>query len=363
MWVKGIISGETRGSRAACLRLLLRIASGVYGVLIYVRNRLYDKGILKSIALELPVICVGNITAGGTGKTPMVIWVCRYLLEQGKKVVVLSRGYKGQSEDGNEEVLMLRRSVPEVPVVVDPDRVRGGRKAMVKYKPDVIVLDDGFQHRRLGRGLDIVMIDGMCPFGYEHLLPWGLLREPLKELRRAGVFVLSRCDQISDEHGDEIAARLLREGSDRGLARDKCIIRGRHEPKGLYNAAEKEVPLEELSGRKVAVFCGIGNPESFLATIKQLGAEVAGREYLPDHVTYNNNDPGRLAKWGRDCGADWLVTTQKDWVKLRAIPGTKGLDNLYWLQVEMTFGQDREQLQREIDQAINIKAGSEPKKL
>ena len=363
MWVKGIISGETRGGRAACLRLLLRIAGGVYGMLIYVRNRLYDKGILKSISLPVPVICVGNITTGGTGKTPMVIWICRYLRERGKKVVVLSRGYKGESEDGNEEVQMLRRSVPEVPVVVDPDRVRGGREAMVKYRPDVIVLDDGFQHRRLGRELDIVMIDVTCPFGYGHLLPRGLLREPLKELRRAGVFVLSRCDQISDEHGDEIVARLGREGSDRGLKREKCIIRSRHEPKGLYNTAEKEVPLEELSGRKVGAFCGIGNPESFLATLRKLGAEVAGREFFPDHGTYKSNDPDRLAKWGRERGADWLVTTQKDWVKLREIPGAKGLDNLYWLQVEMTLSQGREQLQREIDEAINIKPSSEPKKL
>ena len=338
-----IISGERKGAVAELMRLLLYVqAVAVYKPIINLRNRLYDKQWLKSYRLDVPVICVGNITAGGTGKTPMVVWLCRYLLQHGKKVAMLSRGYKGRDKTGNDEIQMIRQTLPEVSVVIDPDRVRGGREAIEKYHPDVIVLDDGFQHRRLRRDLDIVMIDCTCPFGYEALLPRGLLREPLEQLRRADAIVLSRSDLISADELDAIKNRL--NAGETG----KLIACCRHKPQALF-CADDEIPLSELSSRKVAAFCGIGNPESFPATLNQLGAKVIARKFLPDHINYNETIVSQLSQWRRDSGADWLMTTHKDWVKLRQFPAVRKWRELHWLKIELDITEGREQLGRKIE--------------
>ena len=340
-----IISGEKKGAVAELVRLLLYVqAVAVYKPIINLRNRLYDKQWLKSYRLGVPVICVGNITAGGTGKTPMVVSLCRYLLQHGKKVALLSRGYKGSNKTGNDEIQMLRQTLPEVPVVIDPDRVRGGREAIEKYHPDIIVLDDGFQHRRLRRDLDIVMIDCTCPFGYEALLPRGLLREPLEQLRRADAIVLSRADLISTDELNAIKNRL--NAGETG----KLITCCRHQPKALFRSDDEEIPLSQLSGRKVAAFCGIGNPESFPATLNQLGAKVIARKFLPDHINYNETIVSQLSQWRRDCGADWLMTTHKDWVKLRRFSAVRDWRELHWLKIELDVTEGREQLGRKINE-------------
>jgi tetraacyldisaccharide 4'-kinase len=339
-----IISGEKKCAGAKLMRLLLYVqAVAVYKPIINLRNRLYDKQWLKSYRLGVPVICVGNITAGGTGKTPMVVWLCRYLLQHGKKVALLSRGYKGSNKTGNDEIQMIRQTLPEVPVVIDPDRVRGGKKAIEKYHPDIIVLDDGFQHRRLRRDLDIVMIDCTCPFGYEAVLPRGLLREPLEQLRRADAIVLSRADLIGADELDAIKNRL--NAGETG----KLIACCRHQPKALFRSDDEEIPLSELSGRKVAAFCGIGNPESFPATLNQLGAKVIARKFLPDHVNYNETIVSQLKQWRRDSGADWLMTTHKDWVKLKQFPAVRKWRELHWLKIELDITEGREQLGRKIE--------------
>jgi len=345
-----IISGERKDAVAKLARLLLYVqAVAVYKPLISLRNRLYDKQWLKSYRLGVPVICVGNITAGGTGKTPMVVWLCRYLLQHGKKVAMLSRGYKGSDKTGNDEIQMLRQTLPEVPVVINPDRVRGGREAIEKYHPDIIVMDDGFQHRRLRRDLDIVMIDCTCPFGYEALLPRGLLREPLEQLRRADAIVLSRADLISDDELNAIKNRL--NAGETG----KIIACCRHQPKALFRSDDEEIPLSQLSGRKVAAFCGIGNPESFPATLNQLGAKVIARKFLPDHVSYNETIVSQLSQWRRDSGADWLMTTEKDWVKLKQFPAVRKWRELHWLEIELDVTEGREQLGRKINEIIGYR--------
>jgi len=339
-----IISGKKKGAVAELMRLLLYVqAVAVYKPIINLRNRLYDKQWLKSYRLGVPVICVGNITAGGTGKTPMVVWLCRYLLQHGKKVALLSRGYKGSNKTGNDEIQMIRQTLPEVPVVIDPDRVRGGREAIEKYHPDIIVMDDGFQHRRLRRDLDIVMIDCTCPFGYEAVLPRGLLREPLEQLSRADAIVLSRSDLINTDELNAIKNRL--KAGETG----KLIACCRHKPQTMFRSDDEEIPLSQLSGRKVAVFCGIGNPESFPATLNQLGAKVIARKFLPDHVSYNETIVSQLEQWRRDSGANWLMTTHKDWVKLKQFPAVRKWRELHWLKIELDITEGREQLGRKIE--------------
>jgi len=348
MWAKSIISGEAKGTAEDLARLLLRVASACfYGPLVRIRNRLYDRGRLKSTRLRVPVICVGNITTGGTGKTPMVIWLCRYLQSQGRKVAILSRGYKSRGETGNDEMEIIRQAIPDVPIVMEGDRVRGGRWAIERYQPDVIVLDDGFQHRRLERDLDIVMIDCSCPFGYEHILPRGLLREPVEQLKRAGAVVLSHCDSITTDDLASLENRV------RHLLEDdqkKPITQSRHEPIGLFAADGSEVELASLSGKKVAAFCGIGNPDSFVATLRQLAAEVTGQRFFDDHVRYDESIGEVLRDLQRECNADWLVTTEKDWVKLNRLPGVRAMKQLHWLKVEMVITQGQKQLCEMLDE-------------
>ncbi|MBN2375206.1 MAG: tetraacyldisaccharide 4'-kinase, partial [Sedimentisphaerales bacterium] len=168
---KSIISGEAEGVFARVLRMILTVGAWAYSLIIRFRNRLYDMGWLKSYKLPVPVICVGNITTGGTGKTPVVEFLGGYLQKRGVKVALLSRGYQAQSGGDNDEISILRERLAGVTMVIDSDRVRGGRRAIAEHGAEVLLLDDGFQHRRLKRDLDIVLIDCTCPFGYGWLLP------------------------------------------------------------------------------------------------------------------------------------------------------------------------------------------------
>lgn len=352
MLVEEIINGTRGGVVVAILRPMLALLAKLYGLVVSFRNRLYDWGWLASTPLSVPVICLGNITAGGTGKTPMVIWICHYLQGHGLKVALLSRGYKGDSHGDNDEMKLMGDTLDGVTMVVDADRVRGGRRAIEEHKAEILVLDDGYQHRRLKRDLDIVMIDCLCPFGYDRLLPRGLLREPIDQLRRADVVVLSRSDMIDKSQLNELKDRIER------LCNGEVIM-ARHEPTGLYNAQGGKVALEKLKGKKVLAFCGIGNPPGFIATLEKLGARIVAKKFFPDHTKYDNNKLEKLHKAAQQCGADWLITTQKDWVKLKEVLGNKKetspakantdqvADNagqLHWLKVEMSISNGEDQL-------------------
>ena len=341
---KSIISGETGGLGSCVVRALLCVASLVYAVLIRLRNRLYDRGWLRVWRLDVPVICVGNITAGGTGKTPMVVWLCRLLGRQGLKVAVLSRGYKSRS--GDDEIRLLRDALADVPVVVDPDRVRGGRRAVNEHGCDILVLDDGFQHRRLARDLDIVLIDCTCPFGYGAVLPRGLLREPIGSVRRAGAVVLTRTDLVSAELLSELTSRVrgLLDG-EVGCGGGHVVAYCEHRPIGLFGSDGAEFGLDTLSGTAVAAFCGIGNPEAFIGTLEGLGARVVTRQFLEDHHAYSEDDCARLADWFGQSEADIVVTTEKDWVKLKELPVADKLPGLRWLRVESVVSQGRQELE------------------
>lgn len=343
MWAKAVISGEKRNAAAIAARSILTVLAWLYRLVIAVRNRLYDNGWLPIARFSVPIVCIGNITVGGTGKTPMVVWVCRYLQERGRKVVVLSRGYKKASDD-NDETRMLRRVLPSVPMVVDGDRVRGVRTALARYEPEVIVLDDGFQHRRLGRDLDIITIDCTCPFGYGHLLPRGLLREPVSQLGRAAAVVLTRSDLVAGQELDRLTQQVERIA---GAA--VPIAYSHHEPVGLYDVKEKEVPLAELQSRRAVLFCGIGNPESFVAAMVRLGVEVAAVRFFSDHYHYQARDCETLKALARENNAELLVTTEKDWVKLAEIEGAMQMEGLHWLRVEAQLSRGYRQLSEKLD--------------
>jgi tetraacyldisaccharide 4'-kinase len=258
----------------------------------------------------VPVVSIGNLTVGGTGKTPCVEFVARFYRERDRRVAILSRGY-GSGEGRNDEARVLEENLPDVPHLQGADRVVLARTAIEELESEVLVLDDGFQHRRLARDLDLVLVDATNPWGHGYLLPRGLLREPMSSLRRAGVVVLTRCDQAREDERRRLRQRVAR------VAPGVPVIETTHRPMGLVNG-ERETTLEELRGRPVGAFCGIGNPQAFRRTLIDLGAEVRDFRTYPDHHPYQREDVDALRTWARSLGKEAaVVTTQKDLVKLR----------------------------------------------
>lgn len=306
-----LVSGESHGLWPALQRLGLRAASLPYGLAVRLRNAAYQRGWLHSERVSVPVVSVGNLTAGGTGKTPCVEYVARFYRGLDRRVAILSRGY-GSEGGRNDEALVLEENLPDVPHLQGADRIALAHTAIEELESEVLVLDDGFQHRRLARDLDLVLVDTTLPWGHGHLLPRGLLREPRSSLRRAGVILLTRCDQAAAEQRERLRQTIGR------IAPDVPVIETSHRPTELSNPDEERAPLELLREGPTAAFCGIGNPEAFRRTLLALGARPDAFRVYPDHHAYDHTDVEELRRWADSLAPGTaIVTTQKDLVKLR----------------------------------------------
>ncbi|WZO97930.1 tetraacyldisaccharide 4'-kinase [Isosphaeraceae bacterium EP7] len=296
---------------AGSLRLGLAAASVPYRLAIAGRNLAFDRGWKPAARADVPVISVGNLTLGGTGKTPMVEWLARHYRARGIRVAILSRGY-GQDEGLNDEGRVLEENLPDVPHLQGPDRAALARVAVEELESQVLILDDGFQHRKLARDLDVVLIDALDPFGGGHLFPRGLLREPVSSLRRAGIVVLSRADQVDAKTRAAIRAEAERR------AGPLAWVEVRHAPLDLIDSSGGSSPPADLAGKRVVAFCGIGNPEAFRRTLAGLGADPVSFRAFADHYPYSAaQDVSDLSAWAAEHGAELALTTQKDLVKLR----------------------------------------------
>ena len=298
---------------------LLAFPAMLFGVAARLRSTLYDRGWLRVLEIDVPVVSVGNLTVGGTGKTPMVEWLVEACRRRGLSPGLLSRGYgRAGGQELNDEGRQLHERFPAVPHVQDRDRVAGAAR-LADLGVDVILLDDGFQHRRLHRDLDIVLVDATRPWGLapagageapvRALLPRGLLREPAAALARADLVVVTRCDAVEPANLEGLCAELAR------LAPGTPIRRARHAPAALRRlaaepSADEEVELEALAGREVDLASGIGNPQSFEAAARSIGARVAEHRAFPDHHAFAPADLDGL-------GGRPVVVTAKDAVKLR----------------------------------------------
>ncbi len=343
-----IVSGNDRRVAAGVLRVLLRPAGLLYGLIISVRNRLYDLGILKSHSVEVPVICVGNLTAGGTGKTPLVIWLCNYLTSKGIHCAILTRGYKTNVRRMTDEPALLAKACGDVPVIVNSDRVAGARKAIEKYRAQILIMDDGFQHRRLRRELDIVTVDATCPFGYGRILPAGLLRESPRGLKRAAAAVITRSDQVRPEELRAIETKI------RDIAPDLPIAKTVHQLKHAVTVKNEEIPLDALAGKPVYAFCGIGNPEAFFLSLKQSGLEVVGTMIFDDHHAYTQDDMRRVFEQADACGAKVILCTQKDWGKSALLAPKSGLV-FATLAMELDFVEEFDRITEQLIEILKIK--------
>lgn len=298
------------GPAAYVLRGLLHGPAWFYGRGVAIRNAYFDKWALP-VWLEAPVISVGNLTVGGTGKTPMALWLCRQMLQRGRKPAVLSRGYKATPDGIADELLMLSKSCPQAVVVAHPDRAAAGRLAIDEYQARAVILDDGFQHRRVGRDLDIVLIDATLPFGYDHLLPRGLLREPVHGLRRAEAVVVTRCDQCRPEALAAVDKRI------HDLKPDLPVVHSVHRPVGFFDLQGQSVSLP--AGKRVGAFAGIARPQAFIKTLEGIKLSACGLRLWPDHHSYTYADLEALFSWAAEQRVDILVTTEKDAVKLASL--------------------------------------------
>jgi len=308
-----VVSKAERGPGPAAARAGLSVLAGLYRLGLAAANvRWHLPGTIRRA--PCPVVSVGNLTVGGTGKTPMVAHVAGMLVADGYRPLIVSRGYGAEPGVPNEEAGELGLRCPDVPQVQYPDRLRAIREWATAHPCDVAILDDGFQYRRLARDLDIVLLDALRPFGYGHVLPRGLLREPPSALGRADLVVITRADLVDAE-----GLRRLKKTVRRYIPAEMPVLAAEHLPQAIAFADGTRRPAEWLRERRVSAACGIANPEAFQQTLDRLGAQVVRLDAFRDHYAYAAADVERLSEAADAADADVLVTTGKDFVKWRPL--------------------------------------------
>ncbi len=338
----------------------------LYGAALRLHHVGYRLGLARRTRLPALVVSIGNVTLGGTGKTTATMAVARWLAGRGRRVAILSRGYRGLGESGSvvvsrgdgplvgvpeagDEAYMMAESLRGVAVLVGKDRRRTGRLAVEELGAEVLVLDDGFQYQRLEKDVEIGLVDALAPFGYDFLVPRGMLREPLTHLARADAVWLTHSDLIREPDVQAIRSRIGE------LAPEARVWEARHVPtrlRPLLRDAE-ELPPEALSGKTVVALSSIGNPAAFERTLERTGAVVLGRMRFPDHHTYRAGDLRGLSS-AEAASAEWIVTTQKDAVRLQE----ESFDRPAWvLEIELAERPGSRPLAEELTWLLRATAG------
>ena len=313
-----LATGKTRGPLAWFCRVILYCLSLVYGLFVLGLMKLYQ---LRPFKAGCKVISVGNITLGGTGKTTLVEYIARYLSEHGHKVAVLSRGYKKTSRDISsvsgdikqmgDEPYMLSCKLSGIPVIAGSNRIESAKKAIKEFGVDTLILDDGLQQWRLAKDLEIVTIDATNPFGNSKLLRAGFLRQPLFTLKQADVFLLTQPCLLE---GAQLRVKLEE------LSPGVLIVESKHTACGFRTLDNTlNVPVDGLKSKPLAAFCGIGNPEGFYNLLISLGVDLKMFLKFEDHHPYSQADLNLIISAAKEKGAQMIVTTEKDAVKLMAL--------------------------------------------
>lgn len=307
---RDLVSGRRRGLGPLVVRSLLRLMEVPYTAAVRCRNRRYDRGVAEIHQVGVPVVSVGNLTLGGTGKTPTVEWLANWFTQRGATVAVVSRGYGVSGGGPNDEALELRERLPGVTHVQNPDRVEAAQQAICQSGCQLLLLDDAFQHRRIARQLDIVLLDALEPFGFGHVFPRGTLREPIEGLHRAHVVLLTRADLLSPSEREQIRREALRHTPHAVWAEVA------HVPLVFRSSSGTEEPIVSLAGERVAAFCGLGNPAGFRHTLDVCRCRIVDFREFADHYRYAQADVDSLTRWAERLDVAAVVTTQKDLVKL-----------------------------------------------
>lgn len=342
-YVLDVIRGR-KGAVAYCIRQALAVLAMIYTAGLTVYLFLYRIGIRRSTCIGRPVVCIGNITTGGTGKTPTSQMVCRCLMERGFRVAVLSRGYRGANEygcalvssetqllleesDAGDEAYLLATTLPGVPVAVGKDRIRTGRMIVERFQPDIVVLDDGMQHWRLHRDLDVALVNAAAPFDNGWTVPRGMLREPVGNLSRAGIVLITNAYRVSAEMLERVKSDLM------VITPSAELFVGDLLPVGMLCLSDGvRLKPDWLQGRRVVAMSALGNPESFECTLSELGAVVTTTIRFTDHHAITPEELLHIEEARLRTGAELIVTTEKDAVKL---PKEAKVAPIYVLHVAM----------------------------
>jgi tetraacyldisaccharide 4'-kinase len=305
-----------RGPGASLLKVLFRELSNIYAIAVVLAASFYNSGTIKPYRPKCKVISIGNITLGGTGKTPLTIMVARRMKERGKKTVILTRGYmKDRSSGIADEPELFKKILEDVPVIVGRDRAASAIRAESLYSPDVIILDDGFQHWRLARDLDIVAVNGRDPVGNGYLIPRGILREPVSALARADVIVVTKGPALPDIINEVVP------GAD------------------IYSSSYRISGEPDIRGKKVVMACAIADPSSFEETVLSLGAVIERKILFMDHHIYGKRDYDMIISGARSSSCDTVVVTEKDMVKLSRFAPVMGV-KIESIPVEIKIDQE-----------------------
>jgi tetraacyldisaccharide 4'-kinase len=358
-WGADVIFGRAKGFRAALMRFFMRALSGLFRLVVFIRLWRYRRGWRAQHHLGTQVVAIGNITVGGTGKTPVVELLARSLRERGRQVAILSRGYKSKKLDrpqkwqsaqggpfpadqmpklvstgkallldskfAGDEPFMLARNLDGVAVVVDKNRVKSGRFAVAELGCDTLLLDDGMQYLDLAHSIDIVLVDAGAPFGTEALLPRGTLREPPRNLRRASYILITKCSGLQNE---DLITRI------RKYNRTAEIIECTHGPIYLEDVFTRErKPLEFLRGKWVGTISAIAVPEAFEGSLEKLGARVEIRRRFSDHYRFSRREVEKFMQRCVERDMEMIVTTEKDAVRFPR-PGSVDVP-VYFLRIEV----------------------------
>ncbi|MGE0131594.1 MAG: tetraacyldisaccharide 4'-kinase [Blastocatellales bacterium] len=331
-------------------RPFIYVPAKLYQLGVRTRIALYENNLFKTRRLNAPVISVGNLTVGGAGKTPCVAFLARYLRDEGCDVAILSRGYKRESEgrvevsDGKEilcepnesgdEPYLLAKSCPGVRVVVDRDRYAAGGWLEERAAISVFILDDGYQHLRLARDLNLLLIDATEPLDQAKMIPFGRLREPLTAMRRADAMIVTRSDQPFDRRSFENTIRkFARAGTP--------VFYAHHKMKNLIRLDDgKVVGFADFRGKKIAAVSGIARPDRFVADLEQMGMNIALRRDFEDHHRYTREELSEIIERALEAGAEAIITTEKDAANLPA--GLAGSSALPIFAARIEFGCERE---------------------
>jgi tetraacyldisaccharide 4'-kinase len=332
-----LATDRDRGAFGPIAKIFLWVFSLSYGIIIWILRL-----ISRFMPLRLPgkVISVGNITMGGTGKTPLAEYIARFLKQEGRAIAILIRGYQANLRSVSveaDEPAMLKKNLPGIAVVVNPDRKQGAIEAKNSFGADTLILDDGFQQWRIKKDLEIVVVDATNPFGNGHLLPRGILREPRQSLARADIIVLTKTDLAADK--TTVKGLLKR------YNRSCLVVESRHAALGFFELDKDAAMLgpESLKGKEAAVVSGIGDPASFERGVDNLGIRVGLTFRFSDHYYYNSSDLERIASLCRRQGIDTVITTQKDAVRLISLPLKEYGVNFLALRIQLAITENEQE--------------------
>ena len=335
-------------NRYSVFKIIASALSWPYRLIINFRNRLYDKKILAVIKLPCPVISVGNITVGGTGKTPCVIMMAQMLRTHGFRPAILSRGYGGKnakqvsiisdgknilldSKTAGDEPFLMAQSLKNIPIIVGPKRIKTGRVAINQFCANVLICDDAMQHRKIFRDIDLVLLDSQNPLSNSHIMPRGMLREPIAGLKRASALMFTRTDEASKADNNSNLTQLV----------NGPIFTSIHKVRDVMKGDYCDIwPISKLSGKKVCAFCGIAKPDSFKKSLLTAQAQILSWDTFPDHHNYSLDELEKIKKKFHNCGADIIITTEKDGMRLQNF--REFLRIIYLLRIEMEVTPSRE---------------------